>query len=86
MNISCKCSMSRVGVPTHVYAFVFTCRCSSGDRTAPSTSTATGPATRKDSATCLANSGLVGEQLMLNSLKLTLETVAKTDYFTYITQ
>ena len=40
---------------------VVTCRCSNDDRTAPSTSTANGPTTRKDLATCPVNSGLVGK-------------------------
>ena len=61
----------RGGCAEHcIHVFIVTCRCSSDDRTAPSTSTATGPHTRKDSATCLANSGLVSERLILNSLKL----------------
>ena len=68
--VTCKCSLSHVSVNCHVYVSVVTCRCSSDDRTAPSTSTATGPTTRKDLATCLANSGLVGERLMLNPFKL----------------
>ena len=53
-----------------IYVFIVACRFSNVVRTALSTSTATGPATRKDSATCLANSGLVGERLMPNPLKL----------------
>ena len=70
MNISCTCSLSRVRARYHAKMFVFTCRCSSAERTVLSTSTATGPATRKDSATCLANSGLVGERLILHPIKL----------------
>ena len=46
------------GVCCHVSV---SCRCSKEDETVPSTSTATGPATRKDSATSKANSGSVGQ-------------------------
>ena len=53
-----------------MYVFDLTCRCSSADRTALSTSTVTGQATRKDSVTCLVNSGLVGERLILNPLNM----------------
>ena len=74
--VTCTYSFSRVGVPCHIQVFivtctcyfssvvlVFTCRCSSDAKTALSTSTATGPATKTDSGTCLTNSGLVGEPL-----------------------
>ena len=53
-----------------MYVFDLTCRCSSADRTALSTSTVTGQATRKDSVTCLVNSGLVGERLIVIPLNM----------------
>ena len=75
--VTCRCSLSRVGVRCHVYVFVVACRCSNDDRTAPSTFTATGPATRKDSATCLVNYGLVGERLILNPFNLLVQKEKK---------
>ena len=56
MNISSRCSLSRIRGRC-------ICRCSSEDRTVPSTSSVTGSATKTDLGTCLANSGLVGEPL-----------------------
>ena len=63
----------RGGCDEHfVYVFIITCtcRCSSDDKTALSTSVAAGPATKKDSATCLENSGLVGERLIQNPFNM----------------
>ena len=44
------------------------CRCSREDKTVPLISTATGPATRKDSATSKANSGSVGQRYSICSI------------------
>ena len=58
-----------------------TCRCSREDKTVPSTSTATGPATRKNSATSKANSGLVGHTIYLLILRAYKDKFLNTAYF-----
>ena len=77
MNISCRCSLSQVRGRC-------TCRCSSDDRTVPSTSSVTGSATKTDSGTCLANFGLVGERL--NQIHSNCWHSKKNDDFTNATQ
>ena len=61
LSATCSCSF-------HVSV---SCRCSREDKTVPSISTATGPATRKDSATWKANSGSVGKRDSANLMQST---------------
>ena len=62
IDFTYRCALSGVGLRVCCHVFV-SCRCSREDKMVPSTSTATGPATRKDSATWMANSGLVGKYM-----------------------
>lgn len=74
VRCKCWCPLSLVCVLCYTYVFLVTLRCSNEDRTGPLTSTATGPTTRKDSASWAANFGLVGERKNADHLFKTADT------------